>query len=42
MGKCLITKLNGIVNNDNILKLGELRLQLLPVSSPTADTEAVT
>ena len=42
MGKCLITKLNGIVNNDNIQKLGELRLQLLPVSSPTADTEAIT
>lgn len=42
MGKCLITKLNGIVNNDNILKLGELKLQLLPVSSPTANTEAIT
>lgn len=41
MGKCLITKLNGIVNNDNILKLGELRLQLLPVSSPTVDTEGI-
>lgn len=42
MGKCLITKLNGIVNNDNIQKLGELRFQLLPVSSPTADTEGIT
>lgn len=41
MGKCLITKLNGIVNNDNIQKLGELRFQLLPVSSPTADTEGI-
>lgn len=42
MGKCLITKLNGIVNNDNIQKLGELKFQLLPVSSPTADTEGIT
>ncbi len=42
MGKCLVTKLNGIVNNDNIQKLGELKFQLLPVSSPTADTEAIT
>lgn len=42
MGKCLVTKLNGIVNNNNIQKLGELRFQLLPVSSPTADTEGIT
>lgn len=41
MGKCLITKLNGIVNNDNIQKLGELKFQLLPVSSPTTDTEGI-
>lgn len=41
MGKCLITKLNGIVNNDNIQKLGELKFQLLPVSSPTVDTEGI-
>lgn len=26
MGKCLVTKLTGVVNNDSLLKLGELRL----------------
>lgn len=28
MGKCLITKLNGVVNSNSFLKIGELRMQV--------------
>ena len=28
MGKCLVTKLAGVVNNDSLLKLGELRIAI--------------
>lgn len=33
MGKCLITKLNGTVDNTSILKLGELRISILSGSN---------
>ena len=33
MEKCLITKLNGIINNDSILRVGELRLSFTPTGS---------
>lgn len=33
MKKCLITKLNGIINNDSILRVGELRLSFTPTGS---------
>ena len=33
MEKCLITKLNGTINNDSILKLGELRLSFTSTGS---------
>lgn len=36
MGKCLITKLQGVVNNDNLLKIGECRVYN-STSSSTAD-----
>ena len=28
MNKCLITKLNGVVDNDELLKIGELRIRI--------------
>lgn len=33
MEKCLITKLNGIINNDSILRVGELRLSFTPTGT---------
>ena len=39
MGKCLVTKLNGTVDNNSILKVGELRLNVQSVSNPTAQTQ---
>ena len=34
MNKCLITKLNGFVNNPELLRLGEMRMKTLKVSNP--------
>ena len=34
MGKCLVTKLNGTVNNQSLLRIGELRFEVRKVSSP--------
>lgn len=34
MAKCLVTKLSGTVNNDNLLRLGEIRIGMKPHSSP--------
>lgn len=39
MNKTLITKLNGVVNNDNILKLGEMRIRIAKVANPTDATQ---
>ena len=36
MGKCLVTKLNGTVDNDNLLRIGEIRLFNTKLSNPTA------
>lgn len=38
MGKCLITKLQGVVNNDNLLKIGECRVYNSTSSSATDAT----
>ena len=39
MNKCLITKLNGFVNNPELLRLGEMRMKILKVSNPTEHTQ---
>lgn len=33
MGKCLVTKLNGVVNNNNLKKIGVLKIPVAPMSS---------
>lgn len=35
MNKCLVTKLNGIVNNGSLLKIGELRIKTKKLESPS-------
>lgn len=35
MGKCLITKLNGVINNDSLLHLGEMRVKFYKETNPT-------
>ena len=39
MNKCLVTKLNGSVNNPDLLRLGEMRMKILKVSNPTEYTQ---
>ena len=39
MNKCLVTKLNGSSNNSELLRLGEMRMQILKVSNPTDHTQ---
>lgn len=41
MEKCLVTKLNGVVNNNNLLKIGEMRIHISKVDSPTAETQGL-
>lgn len=41
MGKCLITKLNGTVDNASLPYLGEIRIQVQSVDKPTADTQVI-
>ena len=42
MGKCLITKLNGIVSNNELLKIGEMRMRIAKVENPTDATQGFT
>ena len=42
MGKCLITKLNGSVQNDSLLRIGEFSIRVSNVESPTADSQRFT
>ena len=42
MSKRLVTKLNGIVNNDSLLKLGELRIKIDKVQSPSKSNRSLT
>ena len=37
--KCLVTKLNGTVNNDSLLKLGEVKFKFNKVVNPTSNTQ---
>ena len=39
MGKCLVTKLIGIVNNDSLLRVGEIRFSISAVSNPTSESQ---
>lgn len=39
MAKCLITKLNGSVDNNELLRVGEMRIKVESVESPTKDTQ---
>lgn len=39
MGKCLVTKLSGIVNNDSLLRVGEIRFSISAVSNPTSESQ---
>ena len=39
MNKCLITKLNGSVSNDSILKIGEFRILVNKTESPAGNTQ---
>ena len=41
MEKCLVTKLNGTVNNSSILRLGEMRFKVGKVDVPTEGTQLV-
>ena len=35
MGKCLVTKLNGVTNNDSLLAIGEMRVKFYKETNPT-------
>lgn len=39
MAKCLVTKLNGSVDNNELLRIGEMRIKVESVDSPTKDTQ---
>ena len=39
MEKCFITKLNGIVSSPDILKLGEMRINVTKLNNPTSKTQ---
>ena len=41
MTKCLITKLDGIVNNNSILKMGEMRIKVNKITSPTSSSQKI-
>lgn len=41
MGKCLVTRLSGTVNNDNLLRMGEFAIKVAKVDSPTDATQCV-
>ena len=39
MGKCLVTRLNGSVSNSSIPKIGEMRIKVLPIASPSKESQ---
>ena len=41
MGKCLVTKLNGAVDNSNLLKIGELRIKIVSAPNPSKFTQGM-
>ena len=42
MTKCLVTKLNGSVDNNELLRIGEMRIKVEGVVSPTKNTQSFT
>lgn len=42
MGKCLVTKLSGSINTNELLKLGEMRIEFNSVSAPSNKTQGIT
>lgn len=40
--KCLVTKLQGVVENDNLLKIGETRIKVTEVNSPSKMSQSMT
>ena len=40
--KCFVTKLNGVVQSNTLLKLGEMRIKVNNVDAPTSSTQAIT
>ena len=40
MNKCLVTKLKGSVSNNNLLKIGEMRMRIAKVENPTDATQS--
>lgn len=41
MNKCLVTKLNGTVDNDSLMRIGEFRIKMKKVSAPTKDSQLI-
>ena len=41
MKKCLVTKLNGVVDNDSLLKIGEMRVGFVKVANPETNVQAI-
>lgn len=41
MNKCLVTKLNGMVDNDSVMQIGEFRIKIGKVSVPTKDSQLI-
>ena len=41
MNKCLVTKLNGTVDNDSLMHIGEFRIKIGKVSNPTRDSQLI-
>lgn len=39
MGKCLVTKLSGVVDNNSLLRVGEIRFSISAVSNPTSESQ---
>lgn len=39
--KCLVTKLQGVVENDNLLKIGEFRIKVTETKSPSKDSQSI-
>mgnify|MGYP004524533899 FL=1 len=42
MGKCLITKLNGVAENNSLLKIGEMRIIMKKIASPSYMSQGFT
>lgn len=42
MSKCLVTKLNGVVENNSILKIGEMRITMKKIASPSYMSQGFT